>query len=98
MTIIAILSILTGAVLGMRLRVFILVPATGLALTAIAGCGLARGDALSSVALAMAFAAAGLQLGYLGGSTARFFVAAARLPGGVPQRATNQPVRIRTRA
>jgi hypothetical protein len=79
MTIILILSLLTGAVLGMRLRVFILIPATGLVLALIAGGGLVRGDVPSAIVIAMAMAAFSLQLGYLGGSTTRFVVAAARI-------------------
>jgi hypothetical protein len=73
------LSVLVGAVLGMRLRVLILVPAMGFSFIAIAGIGTARGDPLYLVALAMVFAAISLQLGYLVGSTARFITASSRV-------------------
>ena len=78
MTNLFLLSILVGAVLGMRLRVLILVPAIGFFLAGIAGIGGARGDELWSIATAMILAAIGLQIGYLSGSTSRFVMAASR--------------------
>ncbi len=74
-----ILSILVGAVLGMRLRVAILIPVMGLAFVAIAGIGAARGEVPSVIAIAMVFAAVSLQLGYLVGSATRYVLASARI-------------------
>jgi hypothetical protein len=73
------LSALVGAVLGMRLRVLILIPVTGFAFVAIAGIGVARGEAPSLISIAMAFVAISLQVGYLVGSTTRFVMAASRI-------------------
>ncbi len=73
-----ILSVLVGAVLGMRLRVMILVPAIGFFLIGIAAIGTARSDQLSSIAAAAVLAAISLQLGYLAGSATRFVMLIAR--------------------
>ena len=75
-----ILSLLVGAVLGLRLRVWILIPTMGLAFIGIgAFCG-ARGDAPGIILAAVVLAGLGLQFGYLSGSATRFVVAAARAP------------------
>lgn len=74
-----ILCLLVGAVLGMRLKVFVLVPAIGFFLIAIVGVGAARGDAFSTIASAMALAAISVQLGYLSGSATRFVLVASRV-------------------
>jgi hypothetical protein len=72
------LSTLVGAVLGMRFRVTILIPVLCVALAAIAGIGVARGESPSLIATAIVLAAISLQLGYLVGSTTRFVMAASR--------------------
>jgi hypothetical protein len=74
-----ILGVLVGAVLGMRLRAFILIPTTAFAFIAIAGIGAVRGDIPSSIAIAMVLAAISLQLGYLAGSATRFVLVASRV-------------------
>jgi hypothetical protein len=79
MTNLMIFSALVGAVLGMRLRIQILIPATCFAFAAIAGIGMARGEAPSSIAIAMVSTAISLQVGYLVGSTARFITASSRV-------------------
>ncbi len=73
------LSILIGAVLGLRLKVTILIPAIVLAVVGLACIGAARGDAFSSIALVMVLAAISLELGYLGGSASRFVMSPERL-------------------
>jgi hypothetical protein len=79
MTNLMIFSCLVGAVLGMRLSVWILIPVMAFAFVAIAGIGAAHGDATSLIATAMVFAAISLQLGYLVGGAIRFVLAAARV-------------------
>jgi len=89
-----ILSILVGAVLGMRLRVWILIPTIVVITIGIAAFGGARGEEFASIVMAMALAACGLQLGYLSGSATRFVLAAtrtARRPTMAPL-ADDQPV------
>jgi uncharacterized membrane protein len=77
MTNLLILSILVGAVLGMRFRVLILIPVMGFAI--IAGIGAARGEAPSLIVTAMIFVAIALQLGFLVGSATRFILVASRI-------------------
>jgi hypothetical protein len=79
MTNLLILSVLVGAVLGIRLRVIALIPAMAFAFAAIAGIGAARGNAPSLIAVTMVFAAISLQLGYLAGSATRFVLVAGRV-------------------
>jgi len=86
-----ILSVLAGIVLGMRLNVLVLIPAIGLALIAIAGMGVTRGDPLGSIVFTMIFAIICLQGGYLGGSATGFFLPPARASRRtIPQRTTSQ--------
>ena len=60
-----------GGMLGLCYRVLILCPAIGLALLAAAVVGIARGDHVTTIALAMILAGAALQIGYLGGVVMR---------------------------
>ena len=62
-------SMLTGVVLGMYFRVFVLVPAVALTCAVIAIFGIAGRDALWWPAIVMLVAAAALQTGYLLGAT-----------------------------
>jgi hypothetical protein len=68
------LSVLVGAVLGLRFRVLVLVPAIGCAILASSffSHDLAHG------ALASLFAVVGLQIGYLGGIVTRHVMVLAR--------------------
>jgi hypothetical protein len=68
MILLAIVSILIGALLGLRFRVFILVPAITFALVLVIGVGVARESGIWWIALEMVVVATALQLGYLGGS------------------------------
>ena len=65
---------LIGATLGFRFKVLILVPAIGLALLAVAGIGIARGDHVTHMMLTMILITATLQIGYLLGTIARVIV------------------------
>lgn len=62
---------LTGAVLGLRFKVFILIPAVILAVVGVAGIEFARGDHAGSVPLAIILTATALQVSYLVGLIAR---------------------------
>ena len=64
----AIVSILVGTLLGLRFRVFILVPTITFALVFVIGVGVAREAGIWWIALEMVLVATALQLGYLGGS------------------------------
>lgn len=77
MLMVALLSSLTGAVLGLRFRVYALLPAFALASVIISASALADNDVLTAVwrtgtALIM------LQAGYLVGIATRYVMAAAR--------------------
>jgi hypothetical protein len=74
----SLVSLLAGAVLGMRFKVLILLPAISAALLAILAIGITSAAAFSTIALAMVLATTCLQLGYLGGVTARHGVALTR--------------------
>jgi hypothetical protein len=63
----AIVTLLTGILLGMRFKVLVLVPALALAIGAVLAGGVAHQEDAGAIALAMLIAAVGLQLGYLGG-------------------------------
>lgn len=68
MPLIAIVT-LVGAALGLRLKVFVLVPATILSILAILGFGFAHNNSFWSAPQTAAFVITALQVGYLIGST-----------------------------
>jgi len=76
MLILTMISFLIGVVLGLRFKVFILVPAIGLALAMVAVNG--AGDGTWQLAGTMVLVATFLQLGYLGGVILQFGVCATR--------------------
>src|SRR5262249_25644006 len=57
-----------GALLGLRFKVFVLVPVTGIALGAVALGGLARAESSGRTLITMIVIATVLQLGYVLGS------------------------------
>jgi hypothetical protein len=61
----AIIGVLAGTALGLRYKVFVLVPAVTLAMIFAAMAGIAQGDHLGSIILAMVILGATVQLGYL---------------------------------
>ena len=63
-----IVTILGGAVLGLRYKVFILLPASTFVLVCVIGVGVARGAGIWRNALDVMVATTALQLGYAGGS------------------------------
>jgi hypothetical protein len=71
MTTIIIICILTGAILGLRFNVLVLVPTIGLALVVAAVVGAAQGDQIWLAAARLAVIATTIQIGYLGGLFSR---------------------------
>jgi hypothetical protein len=81
MAVLAILSFLTGTVLGMRFRVMVLIPAITCALAIAVAIGVFRQHTVGSVALIAAATVTSLQIGYMAGIAIRHFLAAVRTPG-----------------
>lgn len=80
----AIISVLAGIALGLRYKVFVLVPAVTLTIMFAVMSGIAHGDRLWSILLAMAILATAVQFGYLAGIMIRAVVGSifASLVGG----------------
>ena len=72
----AIISMLAGIALGLRYRVFVLVPAVTLAIAFAVIGGIAHGDRLWLILLAMAILGTAVQFGYLAGIMIRAAVGA----------------------
>jgi hypothetical protein len=70
MSTLAIITSLTGILLGVRFKVLILVPSVALAVVAVFAGGIAHHEETGSIAVALLLAAVGLQVGYLGGLSA----------------------------
>ena len=68
MLILTMLSFLVGVVVGLRFKVFILIPTIGLALAIVAVSGVGVGDGAWQLIGTMVVVATFIQLGYLGGS------------------------------
>jgi hypothetical protein len=80
MVILMVIGILVGTVLGLRFKVLVLVPVSCVALPIVVVDGIARGDELWRLALAVIVIATSLQLGYILGNVVRFVIGAARGP------------------
>jgi hypothetical protein len=79
MVLMAISGSLLGAVVGLRFKVLLLMPAILVGVLSIALVGITNGTAISTIvmnAIAWAFT---LQFGYLGGLFSRFVMVAARM-------------------
>jgi hypothetical protein len=63
----AIIGVLAGIALGLRFRVFVLVPAIALAMIFAVIAGVAHGDGWGTIVLAMAILGTAVQFGYLTG-------------------------------
>jgi len=72
MSMLVLLAILIGGVLGMRFKVLILVPAIGLALITTLVVGAAHGDRASSILIGAVSASICLQIGYIFGLLTRY--------------------------
>ena len=77
---IVISGFVTGAILGSRFRVFVLVPAILLAIISSVAVSLANGVNLLTSFLAVFAVLASLQCGYVGGVVAAYFAARIKLP------------------
>jgi hypothetical protein len=82
---------LAGAVLGMRFRVFILIPAIGFAMVVVLAAGIASGASLAAILTAAVLASICLQFGYLGGIGTRYSMALIRA-GRSQQRLAPRPI------
>jgi hypothetical protein len=94
MLILTIVSVLTGAVLGLRFKVLVLAPVTGLLILCVPIVGLAYSLSIATIALTLGLAIAWLQLGYLGGIGARHIMVmsrAGRIRTRGPHRAATRP-------
>ncbi len=76
----ALVGILIGAVLGMRFRVFVLVPVITLVWIVLGALGFANGVRPLLVIADMLFAGATLQFGFLLGLMTRHFIVGIRAP------------------
>jgi hypothetical protein len=73
MTALARICFLVGAVLGLRFRVLILVPAIGLSVAVATANGIVLGESLWRLALVTVVVAMAIQLGYVLGTVAQLF-------------------------
>jgi hypothetical protein len=78
MVMLAIVSILFGALLGLRFKVPVLLPAIALAWPVVAVDGVVLGYGAWELTLAMIVASTSVQLGYIGGGLLRSVVASHR--------------------
>jgi hypothetical protein len=70
----AIISMLVGIALGLRFKVFVLVPAVSLTIMFAVVGGIAHGDRMWSILFAMAILGTAVQFGYLAGIMIRVTV------------------------
>ena len=71
MLIITILCVLIGAAVGLRFKVYVLVPATGFVVVSVVLTNIAYSDSLATLALAIVTTVIALQIGYLVGIAIR---------------------------
>jgi hypothetical protein len=67
MELVAIVTLCMGCALGLRFKVFILLPAILISIALITTVALSRGAGIGTVSVLNIIAAVGLQFGYLGG-------------------------------
>ena len=92
MMLVIFLSVLCGAVLGMRFKVLILFPVILVCLALNAGIAAAHGSSLWPTLMAIILSVTGLQLGFFGGLSTRYFMDASRAPGPQTSRRALHPV------
>ena len=81
MAMVALMMVGIGAALGLRFRIFVLLPVILLGFLACTAIGLAQGTAIWSITLTSAIGATCLQVGYLGGALLKFLIFAGRFAG-----------------
>jgi hypothetical protein len=89
MVMIAICSLLIGAVLGTQYRVPVLYPATIFGVVLVAGIAVLKGSPVPTLMIALGTWAICLQLGYLGGLITRYCLEATGL---APQRSLHSTI------
>ncbi len=90
MILLVIISLLAGALLGLRFKVLILVPAIIFTFISTLGLGIGHGDGIWSILLAIVFAVTAVQMGYLGGTFTGFIIPGHRIYTGLPGPAAAQ--------
>jgi hypothetical protein len=75
MALLAGMSFLLGAFLGIKFRVLILIPALGAILLTVVAIGIAHADAVWAILITLAAAVSSLQIGYLGGAIIQYALA-----------------------
>jgi hypothetical protein len=83
MVLLSIVCIVVGAVLGLRFRVQVLVPACAICIFLVLLVGLCSGAGAEWTVIVAMIASALLQIGYLGGAAMSFFVAAIHWPKAI---------------
>lgn len=81
MEMVALTMLCIGSALGLRFRIFVLLPAILLGLFVCTAYGLAQGTTTWPIMLTNVIGATCLQLGYLGGAWLKFLVFAERING-----------------
>jgi hypothetical protein len=78
---VALMMLCIGSALGLRFRIFVLLPAILLGLFVCTAWGLAQGTTIWSITLTNVVGATCLQFGYLGGAFLKFLIFAERPDG-----------------
>jgi hypothetical protein len=78
---VALTMLCIGSALGLRFRIFVLLPAILLGLFVCTACGLAQATTIWSITLTNVVGATCLQFGYLGGALLKFLILAGRFDG-----------------
>jgi hypothetical protein len=89
MEMVALSTLCIGWALGLRFKVFILIPAILCGVAIITAWGLTQGAGIGTIAVMNVISAAGLQFGYLGGTLIWALTSAGRLGTAKP----SQPAR-----
>jgi len=79
MMMLSMMAIIIGALLGLRFKVLILVPAIVIGAVTTLGIGMAHGASVWVTLLAAILTITALQMGYLGGAVTRFVIAGVRV-------------------
>ena len=81
MEMVALMMVGIGAALGLRFRIFVLLPVLLLSLFVCTAIGLAQGTTIWSITLTSVVGVTCLQLGYLSGALLKFLIFAGRFDG-----------------
>ena len=84
LTMLTLTAILAGAVLGLRFKVLVLVPAIAISSAATIGAGIAQSNTAWPVLLGLALVISALQIGYFSGAFIQLLRVAARARNEAP--------------